>query len=525
MRYEILDSQLTAYITLICTSGVLNFYLCLYVFFRRHHYKNIANLFMIYTVAISIYCFASAFGLMATTLEQIKFWTIIQYVGMPFSPPLGLLFIMQYVGIKMTKKRSIALLIIPFISLVMVATNDIHHLHYRVFEVDPTLGAPYIHQEIGIWYVIHGIYTFSSMFVAFLLVLFRWKETSKVYRPQLIALLFGQLVPIVTAFIYLNGLTPPGVDPVPMVLWLSSLLYLWSINSSRMFTIMPIAKDTIFNSINDGVIVLDESYRLIEFNQACMRMFPQLTKSMFGLEFDKVWFELSGDSFPFKVEAAWEIQLAAADSKRIYQVRTSSLQHANNNKGLLIIFTDITELKRLQMKLEHHAYYDELTQIFNRRAFFQKCEQDFAAAKKVSSPFTIILIDIDYFKKVNDTFGHDVGDQLLKHVVKVCQTQLLEGMLFARYGGEEFVLALKGCTLFEGEAIANQLRKSVETEPLITTDGVISVTLSSGVAEATKETEETLYQLLNKADKALYSAKREGRNQVHVYTEGKKCYR
>ncbi|MDR7238781.1 GGDEF domain-containing protein [Neobacillus drentensis] len=196
------------------------------------------------------------------------------------------------------------------------------------------------------------------------------------------------------------------------------------------------------------------------------------------------------------------------------------MQHVNNSKGILIIFTDITELKSLQVKLEHLAYYDELTQIFNRRAFFQKCEQAFAEAKQASSPFTIILIDIDYFKKVNDTYGHNVGDQLIKHVVKVCQTQLKEGMMFARYGGEEFVLALEGSTGLDGEKekLANQLCESIEAQPLMTTEGVISVTISSGVAEATIETEETLYQLLNRTDQALYLAKRKGRNQVCVYT-------
>jgi PleD family two-component response regulator len=80
-----------------------------------------------------------------------------------------------------------------------------------------------------------------------------------------------------------------------------------------------------------------------------------------------------------------EVQIVIDHEKRIYQVSTSTLEHANNRKGLLLIFTDITELKRLQVKLEHQAYYDELTQIYNRRAFFQKCVPDFEAAKKVSS--------------------------------------------------------------------------------------------------------------------------------------------
>jgi diguanylate cyclase (GGDEF)-like protein/PAS domain S-box-containing protein len=514
------NSQLTAYITLICTSGVLNLYLGLNVFVRRHKYTNIAQFFIVYTASITIYCFAAAFGLMATDLPQLKFWTIIQYIGMPVSSPLGLLFIMKYLGFKLSKKWYISLLTIPFVSLVMVATNDLHHLHYRVFEIDPLLGAPFVHQEIGLWYMIHGVFTFACMFVAFFLVLSRWRETAKEYRPQLLSLLLGQLVPMITAFLYLIGFTPPGIDPVPMVLWLSSLLYLWAINSSRLFSLMPIAKDAIFNSINDGVMVLDESYRIIEFNQSCKRMFPPLTKSMFGMDFAEVWHDLAGAPFPSKIENAViteEVEIVLGHEKRIYQVSTSTLEHANNRKGLLLIFTDITELKRLQVKLEHQAYYDELTQVYNRRAFFQKCVPDFEAAKEVSSPFAIILMDIDYFKKVNDTFGHHVGDQLLVHVVDVCKAELKEGMLFARYGGEEFVLAMKGCTVFEGETFANQLRKAIEEQPLITTEGVISVTFSSGVAEVSNETNETLYQLLNKADKALYAAKREGRNQVQVY--------
>lgn len=515
-----MNLELTAFITLVCTSGVLNLCLSLYVFFKRHNYTNISYLFILYSASITIYCFGSGFGLTATTLEQIKFWTVIQYIGMPLSPPLGLLFIMQYLDRKITKKLCIFLFSIPLISLAAVATNDLHHFHYRVFEVDPVLGVPYIHQEIGVWYMIHGVFTFSCMFAALLLVLSHWKDTAKVYRPQIISLIFGQFIPIVTAFIYLIGFTPPGVDPVPMVLWISSLLYFWSIGTSRMFSIMPITKSTIFNSINDGVMVLDESYRLIEFNQACKRMFSDLNNSMFGMGFDKVWVKLSGESFPHLLThgiVTLEVELTADRSNRVYQIRTSSLVHPNYNKGVLMVFTEVTELKRLQSKLEHQAYHDELTNILNRRAFFQKCDQEFSIAKAALSPFSIILIDIDHFKNVNDTHGHIVGDQLLMHVVTACQTQINDGILFARYGGEEFVLALKG-TLREAEKLADQLRRHIETQPLLVVEGEISVTLSSGVAEASKETEETLYELLNKADEALYSAKRNGRNQVHAYT-------
>jgi hypothetical protein len=98
-----MNSPLTAYVALNSASGVLNLYLCLFVYFRRYRYKEMAYFFMAYTATITIYCFASALMLLTTTLEQIKFWTAIQYVGMPISTTLGLLFVMYYLGIHISK--------------------------------------------------------------------------------------------------------------------------------------------------------------------------------------------------------------------------------------------------------------------------------------------------------------------------------------------------------------------------------------------------------------------------------------
>ena len=517
-----MTSHLTTYITLFCTSGILNLYLCSYVFFKRHQYTNIKNVFALYCLSITIYCFAAAFGLTASNIQEIKFWTIIQYIGMPFSSPLGLLFIMQYLGVKVTRKRIMLLLAIPLISLIMVATNDFHHLHYKEFIVHPTLGAPFSILEIGIWYLVHGMFTFGCMLAAFLLLIVRWKETAKIYRPQVLALMLGQFVPMVTAFIYLIGLTPPGFDPVPMVLWLTTILYLWSISSTRLFTVMPIAKDAIFHSISDGVLVLDDDYHLIEFNEESKRMFPQLNKSMIGQDITAVWLVVSRGSNEFPLEAIdnkQEMKVEIELSGNIYQIRTATLQHGDTKKGLLIIFTEITELKRLQSQLERHAYFDELTQIYNRRAFFQRCEQRLAQAKVAQIPLTVILFDIDYFKKVNDTYGHLIGDQLLKHVAEICRTHLERVGIFARYGGEEFVIALEGYTANEGAKVADEIRKAIETEPLVVDGLNISITASFGVAQFTKDLDETLTQILNNADNALYGAKEEGRNCVIVYSD------
>ncbi|WMT39727.1 diguanylate cyclase [Paenibacillus sp. D2_2] len=515
-----MNSNIAAYITLVCTSAVLNLSILFFTYWRRHYYSSIAKLFMWNTFTSMIYCFGYAFSLTSTSLEQLRFWNIVQYAGMPFFPPLGLLLVMQYLDYKLTRKRIIALLIMPCLTFLINVTNESHHFFYRIYDIHSVLGAPYSEIEYGVWFIVHNIYIFGCMLAALLLLLSRWKETDSVYRPQLFALICGQLLPVVTAFLLFIGVTPDGIDPVPMVIWFSSVLYLWSITSSRMLSIMPIAKETIFNNMNDGVIVLNGTYQLIEYNQACKNMFSELDRSTIGQPFDQVWYMLTDQSFPVQLDTISDkLNVTIHQANYIYQLRISRLQQSNNRSGLLIIFTDITELHILQQKLEHQAYYDELTQIYNRRAFFQQSEQSLMKAKAELSSFMIILFDIDFFKKVNDTYGHKTGDQMLVHTAQICKAELGENMLFARYGGEEFVLALTGYTLVEGENFANHLRFCIEQKPLVENDRFVSVTSSFGVSITTGAMEETVYQLLQKADEALYAAKRAGRNQIRVFTE------
>lgn len=140
-------------------------------------------------------------------------------------------------------------------------------------------------------------------------------------------------------------------------------------------------------------------------------------------------------------------------------------------------------------------------------------------AEQSASAFTVMLMDIDHFKEVNDTYGHHIGDQVLQYAVEVCKKYLLEGQVFARYGGEEFAFYLSGYTAKEAEELGNNMRKDLAQQVFRSSKGDIPVTFSMGVAESSHETIETTDQLLNKADKALYAAKQAGRNQVQVYAE------
>lgn len=169
-----------------------------------------------------------------------------------------------------------------------------------------------------------------------------------------------------------------------------------------------------------------------------------------------------------------------------------------------------------------HATLDALTSLYNRRQLEERIKQEVSGAKRHNRPLCAIMTDIDFFKSVNDTYGHAAGDLVLKTVSRIIKLQLRDYDIAGRYGGEEFAILLPFTKLEEAKMVAERLRKAVENKKIdiskINTESSeknISVTISLGVAEYSKEnSEETLLQ---NADKALYKAKENGRNRVEIY--------
>ncbi|MEN6080638.1 GGDEF domain-containing protein [Chromobacterium piscinae] len=174
------------------------------------------------------------------------------------------------------------------------------------------------------------------------------------------------------------------------------------------------------------------------------------------------------------------------------------------------------ERQRLIEELTEVSRIDFLTGIANRRAFTQAAHAEIAQARLTRESATLILFDIDHFKRVNDQHGHDAGDAVLIHVAAIIERACREGDLAGRYGGEEFVVLAGHGGASSGEALAERLRAAIEESPCSLPSGLqLAVTASFGVATL-NEASSTLESLLQAADRALYAAKRQGRNRVVV---------
>jgi len=183
------------------------------------------------------------------------------------------------------------------------------------------------------------------------------------------------------------------------------------------------------------------------------------------------------------------------------------------------------ENARLFAQIQHLAITDSLTGIHNRRHFFAIAEREFQRASRYDHPFSIIMLDIDQFKQVNDTHGHRVGDQVLVAVAKRCGETLRAADVLARYGGEEFVIMLPETCLEHANSTADRLRSQIAEEPIETTVGSVSITISAGVAErqigspVSADPANSIDALIDQADQALYNAKQSGRNRVSTYED------
>ncbi len=163
---------------------------------------------------------------------------------------------------------------------------------------------------------------------------------------------------------------------------------------------------------------------------------------------------------------------------------------------------------------------DPLMGIANRRHFLLLAEQLYEQAHQYHTPFAVLMMDIDHFKRINDQHGHQVGDQVLQRLAYACQQRLRNEDLFGRYGGEELIMLLPHTTAAEAQAVAERLRVAISGLPIETDVGILTITVSIGVASLPTPNRTSLGHLIHTADVALYLAKQQGRNRVMVAESG-----
>jgi diguanylate cyclase (GGDEF)-like protein len=281
--------------------------------------------------------------------------------------------------------------------------------------------------------------------------------------------------------------------------------------------------------------VWDEKCSIIECNLEALRLFGLSSKCEY---FDR-FFELSPERQPdgsLSRERHVELLKYAFDYGRIvfewmHKKLTGELipsevtlvrVNVASGRNVIGYIRDLREVKDKTARLdiaEKMAFTDALTSIYNRRYFMQFAENEFLQQKDASKMLGIIMFDIDHFKKVNDTHGHEAGDAVLQAVTATAKGALSDTDVFARYGGEEFIVLVRQFGLDDMAKLASRICAKVEATDYYYQGTKIPVTISLGVA-IRRDISETLEIVIKHADQALYRAKDGGRNRVEAFVEG-----
>lgn len=184
----------------------------------------------------------------------------------------------------------------------------------------------------------------------------------------------------------------------------------------------------------------------------------------------------------------------------------------------------IRELESSKKALAQQALTDSLTRLKNRRAFFENGARALAMAQRYVSDLSVILLDIDHFKRINDNYGHQVGDEALVVVANILTELTRTVDTVARIGGEEFAILLPDTNLLGTAVLAERIRKAIEREQFIVTDKIVQITVSIGIASLGADPAQSVDQMLAVADNRLYLAKEKGRNRICVNDEGKTTF-
>jgi diguanylate cyclase (GGDEF)-like protein/PAS domain S-box-containing protein len=402
-------------------------------------------------------------------------------------------------------------------------TNDLHHLYYTSIDIRSDIPFPTLKLEGGPWFYVHSIFVFVCIMISVIVLLMQLKKSLFRFRMQILLMVAGLLIPMIANYFYINGMSPYGIDLGPVSMSISFLFHGAALLSFKMFNVAPIARDTVFEKMKEGVIVLNQDDVIVDFNNAMQKIIPMLTTKTIGKTIVEVLAGKVQLADIISQEQECDYELCLNGDNLHFHIRFSPVLNKNNFQvGKIITFVDVTERVNMQEKLKQLASIDGLTQVFNRTFFLKKSQMIFETISRSGGNIAVIMFDIDHFKNVNDTFGHDAGDVVLTHVARVAKECLRDTDIIGRYGGEEFIICMPDTRLHEAYELANTIRVKVSASNMTVNEKVVCVTSSFGISSAlilVGDNSHSIHTLMPQADQALYTAKNSGRNCVQSYNQ------
>lgn len=441
------------------------------------------------------------------------------YFGIVLTPVAWFIFAISYTRRQMRLSATTLNLIcvIPTITMIMVMTNEWHHLIWSNVYLTQANGYTGMVTEHGAWFFVHAIYSYALLAVATTILAWQIGQSTGELKPVL-AVVFAPLVVVIANLFYLSDLNPsPWFDMTTLGFAAAAMILDGGVLRYGVLDRLPVVRDRVVEQLMDGVVVINNDGMIIDINPSAL--------NILGTTRDR----LSDEPITSFITTVPLADLLANRmnnidiklGKNAYDATASAVDATDPQSDVVLVFRDVTQRREIEQDLRvakeeliRLAHTDSLTGIHNRRFFMQRLEEEIERVRRHGSSLSVLVFDMDFFKKINDTYGHDMGDQVLKAVADASMEIKRITDVVARIGGEEFALLLPETDRLGALHLAHRLLEAIESVSLPTIDDEhLAVTASIGVATVSVRSKD-VENVLKHADEALYKAKHAGRNQV-----------
>ncbi len=475
--------------------------------------SSYAKMFGTLSFTLQIYLLGYLLELNSYTLEQMLFWNQIQYFGIPFFPAVWLAVSMLYTGRAKYLQGFHWLLVfaIPFTTFAVRMTNNWHHLYYSRIELHQFGEMTYMLLTKGPWYLVQTVYVLVALVLCTWFYYQRYRKSIGDEKMQFKLLFTASTLPYIALILVTVNLGGIGIDYTALILPFCVFFIILALTRYNFLEIKVLAREKVFEDSAVGLVLINRSWRVVDFNEASTRFFYWFHAEIKEEQLDILLKDQQALWEIIKHSDSQAIHLTVEGEDRYIYVDVREIQNNGEKAGSLITFEDVTERELFRRRLVERASTDELSGLNNRRRFREYGEECFKQAQHNHKPISVLMMDIDNFKRVNDSLGHSVGDAVIRDFSETLASSFRETCVAGRMGGEEFAVILPGTSAAKACKSAEHFRQILKEKDMVFGQHLVNITVSIGVAQSNKEIL-SFDSLINRADKALYEAKQAGRN-------------
>lgn len=473
---------------------------------------GLARIVVLLSLAACCYILGYTMELNADSPSQILFWNRVEYIGIPFVSALWLMAALIYMGhfVRCKALLSAAMFLIPAISLILRLTNDYHHFYFASVRFETEYGKLILVKTMGPWMYVQLFHSMLMIFVTLGLYVHGLVKDRKRETGKMVFVAAASGFAAAGLFSMLTNPFRVRIDYMALCLPVSCILIIAAMLRYDFLETKSVARSKVFEASESAILLINKRNKIIDYNRSAKQLFEKMGIRISNrylavlLEGDSVLLKSLTDTGPAVVQVSLNGETA------YFNVSTWGID-GNPAHGWIKILHDVTEICQLNKSLERQAMMDELSGLSNRRAFIQTAQEMLLKPERGGAGLYLMMMDLDNFKKVNDRYGHQMGDRVIERFGKLLRENFGADCLTARIGGEEFAVLLPGADDAQISKKAAGILQSMRLCEYAASGEKFYVTASIGITKWNRPAQ-TLDELIKTADDALYESKKRGRN-------------